>query len=258
MKYLITRAIPKQTDIRLFCFHYAGGGASCFNHWKTLAKNDLAICPIQLPGRESRFREPRFTDFQEMIDELYEQLAPYLQQDYAFYGHSLGALIAYALAQKLHAAREKLPVALFVGAHRAPHLPYRFPSSTTMGLEELKKLLSQYEGISQHILDNHEWMEVLLPIIKDDLSLCETYKHHPISINALPCPLYAFGGLSDRMVSQVEILAWGQHTSKEFRSHFYSGGHFFLKSHTEELLNFIELTLQNHIKSIPQTYLSVA
>jgi len=238
----LINAIPKHAPIRLFCFHYAGGGASCFSGWTNLFGDDVAVCPVQLPGREGRFRELRITSFNDLIDELYEQLTPYLEQPYAFYGHSLGGLIAYALTHKLYAARLTLPLILFVGAHRAPHIPYPFPCCSTMSLSELKTFLSLFEGIPESILKNEEWMKVLLGLIRDDLLLCESYEHH--SRELLPCPIYAFGGNSDRIVSKFEILAWRQHTIKEFRSYFYPEGHFFIKSQRTQLINVIRLAIQ--------------
>lgn len=242
MAHWLTNAIPKHAPIRLFCFHFAGGGASCFSGWANSFGDDVAVCPVQLPGRESRFREPRITSFNDLINELYDQLAPHLQEPYAFYGHSLGGLIAYALTRKRHAAKLTLPLILFVGAHRAPHIPYPLPSCSTMNFSELRTFLGKFEGIPDSILRNEEWMEVLLPLIRDDLLLCESYEHRPLE--ALPCPIHAFGGKSDRMVSQFEILAWRQHTTKEFRSYFYPEGHFFIKSQITQLINVIKLAIQ--------------
>lgn len=238
----LINGIPKSAPIRLFCFHYAGGGASCFSSWAKLFGDDVAVCNVQLPGRESRFGEPRITNFHELIDKLHDELAPYLKQPYAFYGHSLGGLIAYGLAHKRYAAKQTLPLILFVGAHRAPHIPYSFPSCKTMKLSELTAFLGSFEGISESILQNEELMTALLPLIRDDLLLCESYKHDVIK--ALPCPIYAFGGDSDRMVSKFEILSWRQHTTKKFKSNFYAEGHFFIKSHKTQLVNTIKLAIQ--------------
>lgn len=245
--------IPKSAPIRLFCFHYAGGGASCFSGWAKLLGDDIAVCSVQLPGRESRFHEPRITSFDELIDKLYEQLTPYLEQPYAFYGHSLGGLIAYALAHKRYAAKQTLPLSLFVGAHRAPHIPYSFPSCKTMKSSELTALLGLFEGIPESILQNEELMSVLLPLIRDDLLLCESYQHH--WLKPLPCPIYAFGGDSDRIVSKFEILSWRQHTTIKFKSNFYPTGHFFIKNHKTQLVNMIKLAIQAEL-SLSQPLLS--
>jgi medium-chain acyl-[acyl-carrier-protein] hydrolase len=242
MSHWLTNSIPKHASIRLFCFHYAGGGASSFSSWRKLFTDDIVVCPIQLPGRESRFREPRITDFQALIDELYSQLLPHLQQPYIFYGHSLGGLIAYALTHKLNEAKLNLPLILFIGAHRAPHIPYPFPFSNGMDLTEIKKFLGKFQGIPESILHNEEWMKVLLPLIRDDLLLCESYKHTFSS--PLPCPIHAFGGDFDPMVSPFEIYAWRKHTSAEFKTYFFPEGHFFLKSQQSALIDAIQLAIQ--------------
>jgi medium-chain acyl-[acyl-carrier-protein] hydrolase len=245
-KYLINEA-RKSASLRLFCFHFAGGGASCFNGWAKVLGEDIAVCPIQLPGRESRFREPRITNFNDLIERLYYQLESNLDRPYAFYGHSLGALIAYAIAYRRYQLGLRLPQILFVGAHRAPHIPYSFPSCHSMSFDDLKALLSKFEGVPESILRNEEWMEILLPLIKDDLLLCESYEHQ--LRETLPCPIYAFGGTSDLMVSQREILAWSQHTKAEFKSYFYPEGHFFIKSQGTQLPQAIKLAIQQNFSA---------
>ncbi len=116
-----------------------------------------------------------------------------------------------------------------------------------MSSEELKQLLRKFEGIPETILSNQEWMKILLPLITDDLLLGESYQHQPGE--ALPCPIYAFGGAADRMVSPEAILAWQQHTQAEFRSYFYPEGHFFIKSQTRQLPQAIKFALQQNTSS---------
>jgi surfactin synthase thioesterase subunit len=234
----VTKKISQQAAIRLFCFPFAGGGASCFSDWNKFLGDDIAVCSVQLPGRESRFHEPRFTSFKDLIDELYDQLVPYLEQPYAFYGHSLGALIAYSLTYQCYLDQSPLPLALFVGAHCAPHLPHSFPSCKNMNFQEIRDFLLKFGGFPQEIVNSPEWMEVLLPIVRDDFLVCESYNSR--TIEALPCPLFSFGGLLDKMVSYQDILAWRCHTTQQFESYFYSGGHFFLKTHKQLLLEQIQ------------------
>ena len=168
-----------------------------------------------------------------------------MDQPYAFYGHSLGALIAYSLTYQRYLAQRPLPLALLVGAHRAPHLLYGFPSCKTTDFQEIRNFLLKFEGFPQEIVNSPEWMEVLLPIIRDDFLVCESYNHR--TIEALPCPLFSFGGLLDKMVSYEDTLAWRCHTSQKFESYFYSGGHFFLKTHKQLLLEQIKQILQKSL-----------
>ncbi|MFN6560882.1 MAG: thioesterase II family protein [Nostoc sp. ChiSLP01] len=229
MSICLTEPVSPKPKTRLFCFHYAGGGASCFRGWsESLQEHDVAVYSVQLPGRETRYGEPRITDFNTLIQHLYGELKQYFHQPYAFYGHSLGALIAYELAYECHKANINLPLILFLGAHRAPHIEYPHNSCKTMNQQEFKSFVNRFGGIPESMLNDEAWMKVLLPLIRDDFLLCESYQPRPIE--ALPCPIYAFGGICDRMVSQEDINAWQQHTTKEFRSYFFPEGHFYIKN----------------------------
>src|SRR5262249_9592351 len=119
--YLTARPGPG-TSLRLFCFHHAGGGASGFGDWQQAPGPAVAGPPVQLPGRERRIREPRCTELAALTPELADHLDPYLHQPHAFYGHSMGALVAWDLVTFRAAAGRRLPEALLVGACTPPHL----------------------------------------------------------------------------------------------------------------------------------------
>ena len=250
MTQWVISAIPKQASIRLFCFHHAGGGASFFRSWIKLFEDNIAICPVQLPGREDRFRESRIICFNDLIEELFVQLKPYLQEPYAFFGHSLGGLIAYALTQKAYTSKLPLPLTLFVSAHRAPHISHSYPCFSTMSFNELKTFIRYYEGMPESILQNEEWMKFLIPIIRDDFLLCQSYEY--CLQDPVPCSIYTFGGNLDRMVSKFEILAWRQHTMKQFQSYFYPDGHFFLKTQQTQLINIVKTAIETSFLDSPK------
>src|SRR5579859_3905311 len=91
----ITMPRPRQMPrLRLFCLPYAGGGASMFRDWTTGLPADIDVCPILLPGRESRVREPAFSRVEPLVEALAPAVLPYLDVPYALFGHSMGALIA--------------------------------------------------------------------------------------------------------------------------------------------------------------------
>jgi medium-chain acyl-[acyl-carrier-protein] hydrolase len=241
MTLWLTEPVSMNPKTHLFCFHFAGGGASCFRGWaESLQEHNVEVCSVQLPGRENRFGEPRITDFNTLIPELYSQLKQYLHQPYAFYGHSLGALIAYELAHECRKKDTNLPFILFLGAHRAPHIHYPHNSCNSMNVEEFKSFVNRFGGIPESMLNDEAWMKVLLPLMRDDFLLCESYQPRPIE--ALPCPIHALGGIFDPMVSQQDINAWEQHTTKEFRSHFFPEGHFYIrnKNQVSKLFNLIQ------------------
>ncbi len=223
--------------LRLFCFPYAGGSASLYRTWAEDLPPDVEVCPVQLPGRESRFREPCYTRLMPLVHTLGEVLWPYLTLPYAFLGHSMGALISFELTRTLRRRGGPLPLHLFLSAHRAPQLPDRQPPihhlPTPLFLEELRQL----NGIPSEVLENAELMELMLPLLRADFAVAETYEYREDS--PLPCPITAFGGLEDDEVNEEEVAGWREQTTSTFTMHMLPGDHFFLFKHRPALMPLI-------------------
>src|SRR4051812_31370410 len=118
--------IPKRNPaarLRLFCFSYAGGGTTIFRTWPHRLPNDVELCAVLLPGRESRLRETPFTSMPPLVEALSHALEPYLTMPFAFWGHSLGALIGFELARARRRQRLSGPVHLFISGVGAPQIP---------------------------------------------------------------------------------------------------------------------------------------
>ncbi len=212
--------------LRLFCFPYAGGGASIFRAWPNNSPLDLEVCPVQLPGRENRLLEPPFSRLSALIDSLTKVLLPYLDLPFAIFGHSMGALISFELTRELRRQHGLNPAMLFVSAHRAPQVPdakapiHHLPETTF--LEKLRRL----GGASETALENAELMRLMLPTLRADFALCENY--HYTSEDPIRCPISAFGGLQDREVSERDLAAWRYQTQSAFMLRMFPGGHLFL------------------------------
>jgi medium-chain acyl-[acyl-carrier-protein] hydrolase len=226
-----------QARLRLFCFPYAGGGASLFRTWADDLPAQVEVCPIQLPGRESRFREARYSRLMPLVHALGDVIQPYLTVPFAFFGHSLGALISFELTRYLRRQGAPLPVCLFASAHRAPHLPdpkppiYNLPDPRFLG--ELRLL----NGMPGEVLENAELMELMLPLLRADFAVAETYAYTEDA--PLSCPISAFGGLADDEVSQEEAAAWHTQTLGAFTLRMLPGDHFFLVKERATLLQAI-------------------
>ncbi|MEW2620549.1 alpha/beta fold hydrolase [Streptomyces sp. NPDC048106] len=216
---------------RLFCFPYAGGGASAYRRWQRgldALDAGVRVMPVQLPGREERFGEPRFTDLDALIDDMDAQLDEELSEPHLFYGHSMGALIAYALARRREQRGARLPRALVLSAFRAPHLPAPEIADPDADDEELLAALVELGGIPQALVGHPEFLSALLPVARDDLRLC--LGGTAVPTGPLRVPLHLFAGQADQLVSVDEMRSWRRHAGAGCTVRTLPGGHFFVRS----------------------------
>jgi medium-chain acyl-[acyl-carrier-protein] hydrolase len=211
---------------RLFCFPYAGGGASLYRHWLPQSSTQCEICPIQLPGRENRFGEPAFTDMPSLVQTLTAQLLPYLNVPFAFFGHSMGGLIAFALTQYLRQHALPQPSHLFISAQAAPQLPFTGRIMHTMDDRSFIAAIADFGGTPHAVLENQELMHLMLPLLRADFTLYETYIYTPEP--PLDFPIHVFGGLQDHLVPESALSPWRAQTNDIFSLTLLPGDHFFL------------------------------
>lgn len=231
-----------QARLRLFCFPYAGGGTLAFRGWAEQLPASVEICPVQLPGREQRMREPALTRIPNIVEAAAESLLPYLDKPYAFFGHSMGALISFDLARRLRSTQGIAPVGLFVSGCRAPHLKRKRPPTYDLPESEFMNELRALNGTPRELLDSPDLMRVLLPLLRADFEASETYSYEAGA--PLECPINAFGGTEDPEVERREIREWCEHTTDAFSLKMFSGDHFFLHSARPLLLSALAQQLQ--------------
>ena len=230
--------------LRLFCFPYAGGGASAFTSWPSDLPTDVEVCSVQIPGRENRLREPPYTRLAALVQILVETIEPALTKPFAFFGHSMGALISFELTRELQKRRKPSPFHLFVSGHRAPQLADLAPPLHTLLENELLQELSKFNGTPEVILQHKELLQLVLPVLRADLEMCETYIYS--SNQPLECPISAFGGMQDPRVSRKELATWQEQTCCPFALLMLPGDHFFLHSSRASLLEKISWQLQQY------------
>ena len=219
---------------RLFCFPFAGGGATTYRKWAGSLGPDIEVCAIQLPGRESRLFDPALEDVDTMIAALLEHLPSYFDRPYAFYGHSMGALLAFELTrgiEKLDGLRS--PERLFLAAHRAAHLPLQRPPMSTLSDADFIEKIRGYGGFVDEILNNSEMMELILPTIRADFRLCDHYKLKDQTL--IQCPIHVFAGSQDTQTLLESTYAWSLRSQAPVDIQVFSGGHFFIQSHMHEV-----------------------
>lgn len=217
-----------QARLRLFCFPYAGGNALLFRDWHEELPVNVEICPVQLPGRGSRMHEPPFTHLFPLVEAAAEQLLPCFDKPFAFFGHSLGAIISFELTRQLRRMNGPLPCHLFVSGSRAPqlrdpHLPsYNLPDA------EFLQWLHDLKGTPAEVFANPELMKLVLPVVRADISVCQTYVYSEEP--PLPVSLTVYGGLNDEDVSRDFLELWHRQTTRAFKVRMLPGDHFFLNT----------------------------
>ncbi|MFS2225861.1 alpha/beta fold hydrolase [Pantoea sp. B65] len=232
----------------LFCFHHAGGNAASWRQWLAPAKAlGMQLCPLELPGRASRFTEHPRSDLSALLAELSAVLTPLCQQPYGLLGHSLGALLAFELAQRLPAATLQ---GIFVSGRRPPHHPTPPPLRHLMNDSELAQQLLGLEGTPTDVLQHQELLALFLPALRADFTLTEGYRWQQAErIRRLP--LQAFCGDSDAEVSVATMNQWLAYGDGNSRLHCYPGGHFYLQQHRDALLLAMAGWLNLHQQCAP-------
>jgi medium-chain acyl-[acyl-carrier-protein] hydrolase len=239
------RSGPTAPAVRLFCFSYAGGGTSVFRGWRDHLPEDVEVCATQLPGRETRAGEVAYRRMEPLITDLETAITPLLDRPYILFGHSMGALVCFELTRQLRRHNERLPEHLLLSAFRAPHLPNPNIRIHHLPDEVLKTVLAK-EGTPREILGNEDLMRLMLPVLRADLEVCDTYTYLPEP--PLPIPLTTLGGRHDVRVGPEDLHAWNIHARSGHEHHMLPGSHMFIHESRDLVLTQVAST----ITSIPQ------
>ncbi|MFD6939105.1 thioesterase II family protein [Streptomyces goshikiensis] len=222
----------------LICLPFAGAGASFFRKWQPLAPDGMRIVAVQLPGREERFLDPTHTDAAAAMDEAWHWLEPQLDDEerIAVFGHSMGAVLAYELAHRI-SDRGGLPVErLFVSGSAGPWKP-RAKRATGLTDEEFLTRVRGFAGYEHSAMRDPEMLELLIPLLRDDVELHENYR--PSYEAPLGAPITALRGAEDELVDAAECAQWAQATSADFSQLELAGGHMYLTEAAEEVLQVV-------------------
>jgi medium-chain acyl-[acyl-carrier-protein] hydrolase len=228
-------------DVRLFCFHHAGGTASLFHRWPAMFPPSIEPVALQLPGRGDRLREPPFDTMPPLLDALVEVIGPLLDEPFAFYGLSMGAKVAWALTQVLRERGMPMPSALYLASAAAPGRK----EDTFDWQNDLVGYLREMGGTPPEIFSEPELLAALLPTLRADLTLVNSFSFPTWA--PLDVPIRAFAGIDDVEGSPERMSGWQHQTRGRFDLDLVPGGHFFDSEGELQVIRTITSDLPGHL-----------
>jgi surfactin synthase thioesterase subunit len=243
----IARRVQPRARIRLYCFPYAGGGINIYSKWQNALGPEVEVCAIQLPGRGQRLHMKPISQLAVLVDALARSLIANPCLPFAFFGHSLGALVAFEVTRYCQRHRLKQPLKLFVSGCVAPW--HRTTDENLHLLDDIRLIdaLRAYNGTPLEILEHRELMQLMLPAIRADFEMVATYKHFPSP--QLDASIRVLVGKDDPLVPPDQALDWKRVTSSETHVEWFSGDHFFIHTAESAVLSFVQRELANMIST---------
>ena len=222
------RANP-DARVKLVCLHHAGGNPSNFRPWLEDLPGDMELYAVRLAGREARIRETPATHMDQILGPLALALAPMIEAHrVVLFGHSLGSLLGFETLRELRRRGLPLPHAFVASGRRAPGVGRALQLHALPDREFIKEVQRVYGGIPAMVLAEPELVAMMIPVLRGDLTINETYDY--VEEPPLGLPMRALGGTEDPHVIPSELEGWGRHTSGEFSWAQFSGDHFYLGS----------------------------
>ncbi|GHG93813.1 thioesterase II family protein [Streptomyces lanatus] len=239
--WIVAPARRTPPALRLFCLPYAAGAASVYTGWSGALGEHIEVCPVEYPGRQTRWRESPHARLAPLVDELASALEGELDVPYALFGHSMGSLVAFELARELRRRGAGEPHALFVSGGRAPRLRHEQPRTHDQPDAFVVDRLRRLGGLPGEVCDEPELLELLMPAIRADFAVCETYEYRAEPL--LTCPVVAFAGTEDPEVPAARMAPWAEETTGPFVRYELPGDHFFLRPSRTPLLDTVRAAL---------------
>ena len=231
----------KTSTLSVFCFPYAGAGASVYRSWTKHFTPDMDLYSIQAPGRETRFSEDFIGSIPELASVVADAIQSATDKPIILFGHSLGAACAYETARALQRLARS-PALLILSGRQCPGtISKRHPIAHLSDSQFLEQVRT-YKGTPSAVLENEELMDLLLPLLRADFALAEQYK--PIQEPLLNCPVLGLGSTQDEWLDKESLDSWRNLTRGRFETHWFEGDHFYLNHQTQALVSFIQKKIQ--------------
>lgn len=226
--------------LRLVCFPYAGGSSTIFSEWSDLLGDDYEVTAVTLPGRGVRIGERPHETWSSLLRDIQNQISSLLDAPYALFGHSFGGRIAYEVSQIV--GNSTPPIATLISGCRSPDFPQNQPLMHLLSDEEFLTAVDVMEGTPKAILDNQDVMRIMLPTIRSDMKLSETWtQRHSVKIDT---PIHVLLGSEDKIETPKSVEGWEQCTASNYGFHEMSGGHFNIDENPRAFIRVLKKILE--------------
>ena len=240
-KWFVRPNNKPDSELRLFCFPYAGGSAATFIPWENNLPSWVELIAIQPPGRSSRMFESPFNDMNLLVEDLLAPFSELLDKPYILFGHSLGSRVAYELVKLCQLRELPLPRHFIASGSRAPFIPCREKPIYDLPEDDFLRELRSLNGTPKEILDNQELMSLLLPLLRADFQIADEY----CAVKSLiDTTITVLSGVSDTDIKQEDLESWGELFRKIDSVNILPGGHFFVESNATAVLKIVNTIIR--------------
>ncbi|ABD82983.1 thioesterase II family protein [Saccharophagus degradans] len=229
-----------QATYRLLCFPYAGGSAATYMQWAEQLDADIELAVIQLPGRGIRLVEAAYSTMEEIVDAITNAMNLLRDKPFVFFGHSMGARVAYEVCLALEQKNKPLPVHFFASACAAPNIERELPPTYHLPNKVFLDKIAALNGSPQAVLEDEELMELILPALRADFKIIETYCNK--NKHTLPLGVSVLVGSSEKF-KPAALENWFDLFESNTGIHTVKGDHFFVDKNKQPVIDFINTTV---------------
>jgi surfactin synthase thioesterase subunit len=221
---------------KLICIPYAGGSAAIFNKWKKKLPSKIEVLPIELAGRGTRIDEPPYESFQQALDDMHDKLNSMELDQYSIFGHSMGAIISFALLSNLRNTGKNLPNHVFLSGMQPPNSEKNLRKKYhELSDQKFKNKIWELGGTPKEFFQEPELLEIFLPLLRSDFKIASQDLSN-YSIKNLKTKIHVFNG--EQEIEKENLEMW-KVFSKNISISIFQGGHFFINEYTTEVLDRI-------------------